>query len=153
MGKWTSARFRTATWLTLLALLAAPGCGSELESPTATKLKALSNFYLDYAVARQGQGPATEQDLKKYIRAIPDHIFSTSGLERSEIDSLFNSERDGEPFVVVYGLKISGISGKSGPVVAHEKTGKGGKRLVVLANTKLELADEARLQELLTAKP
>jgi hypothetical protein len=153
MAYWASARFRTGTWLTLLALLAAPGCGSdELESPTAVKLKAVSNFYLDYAVAKQGQGPASEQDLKKHIRSMPDQLLAPSGVDRNAIDSLFISERDEEPFVVLYGLKIAGISGNSGSVVAHEKTGKGGKRLVVLSNTKVEHVDEARLQGMLSTK-
>ena len=142
-----NVRLRPAVGLAVLALVMAPGCGSdELESPTAVKLKAVSNFYLDYAVAKQGQGPANEQDLKKHIRSMPDQLLAPSGIDRNAIDSLFVSERDQEPFVVLYGLKIAGISGNSGSVVAHEKTGKGGKRLVVLANAKVDHVDEARLK-------
>jgi hypothetical protein len=145
-------RSRPLTGLVVLALIAAPGCGSnELESPTAAKLKALSGFYLDYAVAKKGQGPANEADLKKHIRSMPDQLMP-SGVDRNAIDTLFVSERDGEPFVVLYGVTITGVSGTSGAVVAHEKTGKGGKRLVVLSNTKVEHVDEARLQALLASK-
>jgi hypothetical protein len=73
-------------------------------------------------------------------------------VDRAGIDSLFSSERDGEPFVVLPGVAITKISGESGVVVAHEKTGKNGKRLVVLSNAKVELADDARLQGLLAVK-
>ena len=93
MGPWTRVRVRPVAWLPALALLATPGCGSdELESPTALKLRALSGFYLDYAVARQGQGPATEQDLKKHIRSMPDQLLGPSGVDRNAIDSLFVSD-------------------------------------------------------------
>jgi hypothetical protein len=130
-------------------LVAAPGCGSDgLDSPTAVRLKALANFYLDCAVAQNGRGPANEQALRKHLRIQPDFILKTNGIEPSAIDSLFSSERDGEPFVVLYGVQISRISGTSAPLIAHEKTGKNGKRLAVCANGKVEVADEARLKEL-----
>jgi hypothetical protein len=33
-------------------------------------------------------------------------------------------------------------------VIAHEKTGKNGKRLVVFVSTKVDLVDDVRLKEL-----
>jgi hypothetical protein len=42
------------------------------------------------------------------------------------------------------------MTGTAAPVVAHEQTGVGGKRLVVFANAKVEEADDGRLQELLS---
>jgi hypothetical protein len=144
----------TAAGLVLAALVVLPGCGSdELASPTAVKLKALSNFYLEYAVAQQGKGPANEQVLKKHIRSQPDFILKTNGIEPSAIDSLFNSERDQEPFVVLYGMTITKISGESAPLLAHEKTGKSGKRLIAYANGKVDHVNEARLKELAASKP
>jgi hypothetical protein len=139
--------------LVLAVLLAAPGCGSDgLDSPTAARLKGLANFYLDCAAAQNGRGPANEQALKKHLRIQPDFVLTANGINPSAIDSLFVSERDGEPFVVVYGVQISRISGTSAPLVAHEKTGKNGKRLAVCANGKVESVDEARLKELSSAK-
>jgi hypothetical protein len=137
----------------LVAVVALPGCGSnELDSPTAKKLRALGNFYLEHAVAKSGKGPVNEQEFKKHIRATPDHVLSVSGIDRASIDSLFNSERDQEPFVVVYGLTITKVGGDAAPLVAHDKTGANGKRLVGFANGKVELVDESRLNELLAAK-
>ena len=143
---------RSAVALGLVALAIA-GCGSnELESPTAVKMKALGGFYLEYAVGQNGKGPPNEAALKKHIRSIPATVLTVSGIQPSEIDGLFNSDRDGEPLVVLYGTGISQISGKSAPLVAHEKTGKNGKRLAAFANGKVELADEARLKELTASK-
>ncbi|MBA4068220.1 MAG: hypothetical protein C0501_31865 [Isosphaera sp.] len=132
------------------AVLAVPGCGSDdLDSPTAARLRAVGNMYLDYAVAKKGQGPDAEGPFKAHIRGKPDQVLAPAGIDRKEVDGLFASDRDGEPFVVLYGRKIAGVSGTDAPVVAHEKTGKGGRRLVVFANGKVELADESRLKELL----
>ena len=143
-----------AAWLFLLALVAAPGCGSdEVNSPTAARLKGLATQYLDYAVAKNGKGPAREEDFKKHLRGQPGFVLEMNGLDPKAIDAAFVSERDGEPFVVLYGIMISQISGTSAPLVAHEKTGKGGKRLAVLANAKVEHVDEARLRELMSTKP
>lgn len=142
-----------AAWLWLPALTAVAGCGSdELASPTAKRLTGLANFYLEYAVAKNGKGPASEQDLKKHMRSQPGFVLEMNGLDPKFIDSAFVSERDQEPFVVRYGLSITHMSGDSTQLIAHEKVGKHGKRLVVYASTKVDLVSEGKLQEL-TAKP
>ncbi len=150
-----SRRWRALGWLLWISLSAVAGCGSsdELSSPTAVRMRALANFYLDYAIPKSGKGPAGEQVFKKHIRGLPDFLLRQNGVEPDAVDALFVSERDSEPLVVNYGLTIAHISGKSGVAIAHEKTGKNGKRLVVLSNCKVELADEARLQELMSEKP
>jgi hypothetical protein len=53
---------------------------------------------------------------------------------------------------VIYSEGIGKISGDSKHVIAHEKTGKNGKRLVVFASTKVDHVDEAELDQLKTAK-
>src|SRR5262245_15304540 len=120
MRKPTSVNIRLWVVLLVPALIAVPGCGSdELESPTATKLRTISNFYLEYAIGQNGKGPDNEQTLKKHLRGVPEFVLQTSGIKRDEIDSLFTSERDQEPFVVLYGQTIKQVGGKSAPLVAH----------------------------------
>jgi hypothetical protein len=148
---------RPARWgarMSLLALIALCGCGSDdaLNSPAAAKLKGLATMYLDLAVAKNGVGPANEQELKKHMRSVPDFVLRGNGVEPDAIDSTFISERDQEPFVVLYGAGISQISAESKQVIAHEKTGKNGKRLVVYISTKVDYVDEAKLEELKSAK-
>src|SRR5262245_58654208 len=149
----TNFRLLPMIWLVLLALGAGAGCGSdELNSPTAVRLRGLANLYLDCAVAKNGKGPANEQEFKKHLRSLPDFVVQMNGLDPGALDAAFVSERDNEPLVIAYGVSISGMSGTSAPMVAHEKTGKNGKRLVAFANAKVELADEARIKELTAAK-
>ena len=52
----------------------------------------------------------------------------------------------------MYGQNLGKISGDSKKVIAHEKTGKNGKRLVAFASTKVDLVNEAELERLKTAK-
>jgi hypothetical protein len=141
------------SWLVLPVAVALFGCGAdERNSPTALKLKALANFYLDCAVAQRGQGPANEQAFKKHIRSVPDFQLRANGLDPATVDATFVSERDQEPFVIAYGTPIARISGDSTQVIAHEKTGKNGKRLVVFVSTKVDLVDDSRLKELANSK-
>jgi hypothetical protein len=52
----------------------------------------------------------------------------------------------------MYNQNIGKISGESKKVIAHEKTGKNGKRLVVFASTKVDIVNEAELEQLKAAK-
>lgn len=115
-------------------------------------MRAIANFYLEYAIGKKAKGPANEEALKKHVRSRPDFILKNSGIDPSSIDSAFISERDQQPFVIIYDVVISQISGTSAPLIAHEQTGKNGKVLVVFANGNVELVNDARLQELKSAK-
>jgi hypothetical protein len=129
------------------------GCGDETQSPTAMKLKGIANMYVDGAINRfKNVGPPNETEFKNYLNGQPDHVLGSHGFKKDAIDASFVSERDNEPFVIVYGIRITGISGKDGPMVAHEKTGRGGRVLVSLTNGKVLLVDEAGLKELKTPK-
>ena len=148
----------TASFLALAGFLLAAcmsGCGGEdpLNSPAAAKLKGLSTMYLDLAVSKKGQAPASEQELKQHMRSVPDFVLRGNGVEPDAIDAVFISERDQEPFVVSYGSVITQISANSKQLVAHEKTGKNGKRLVVFVSTKVDHVDDATLQGLKAGTP
>jgi hypothetical protein len=146
-------RLLPLTCVSLLTLPALSGCGSdELESPTAAQLKAIGKLYLEFAVNNKGNGPANEQEFKRHLRTLPDHVLNSYGLASKALDAPFVSERDQEPLVIRYGIKIPFVSIQAGPLVAHEKTGKNGRRLVAFTTGKAEHVDEARFQELLSAK-
>jgi hypothetical protein len=148
-------RPRPTIGLTLLALLAASGCGSDaLSSPTAKNLRNLANLYLTYADSKgHGQGPRREEDFKAYLHGLPDFLLRNSGVDPKSVDALFVSERDRQPVVVVYGVSVKGLTPTAAPLVAYEQSGRRGKRLVVYANTKVEEVDEARLRELTSPGP
>jgi hypothetical protein len=142
---------RAASWIVLLAL--AGGCGSDsaLSSPTAQRMSGLANAYLDHIVGANGP-PANEAAFKKHMLGLRPSVQYDFKIDPNNIDASFVSERDKEPLVVMYGQAPGKISGDSKKVIAHEKTGKNGKRLVVFASTKVDLVDEAELQQLKSAK-
>ena len=71
-----------------------------------------------------------------------------TALQRTDVESLFVSPRDGQPYVVRYGLKFGGPSPGGSPVVAYEQTGVGGYRYVAFAVGGAEQVDEKRFREL-----
>jgi hypothetical protein len=140
--------------LCLIALITLAGCGGPdpLTSPTAARLRGLANMYLSYAVAKNGGGPANEEVLKKYLHSVDAIQLETSGIDPKAIDSVFISERDQQPFVVLYGQSFTRITGDSQQPLAYEKTGKNGRHLIAYINAKVDHVDDAKLKELLTAK-
>ena len=143
---------RLSSWFLLVACLFAAGCTDDaVNSPTAQKMKGLANAYLDHVVGAGGP-PADEKALKTHMKGLRASVQYDYQIDPNNIDASFKSERDNEPLVVIYSKGIGKISGDSKHVVAHEKTGKNGKRLVVFASTKVDNVDEAELEQLKTAK-
>jgi len=136
----------------LIAALAA-GCrrSDPLASPAAARLRGLAMIYLNHAAAK-GSGPPSETVFRQYSHSLDGITLQMAGVDPKSIDDTFVSLRDNEPFVVLWGVGISQLSGKSAPLIAYEKTGVNGKRLVAYANTKLEHVDEERFQELMQAQ-
>jgi len=138
--------------LLALLILGIAGCGSDaLNSPTAQKMKGLANAYLDHVVGANGP-PTDEAAFKKHLKGLRASVQYDYKIDPENIDASFVSQRDNEPLVVVYGKGVGKISGNSKHVIAHEKTGKNGKRLVVFASTKVDIVNEAELERLKSAK-
>jgi len=135
--------------LTVLALaLAVTGCGSNaVESPTAKKLKGLATMYASFAVGKNGPGPKSEKEFKDYVMSAPFQQLPP-GIDPDKRGELFVSDRDGQPFVIVPGASIAGMTADKAALVAYEQTGVGGKKLVAFANSKVEEVGPDRLQEL-----
>jgi hypothetical protein len=113
-------------------------------------MRGLANMYLDHVAAKGA--PANQEALKKHMQAQMEWTLTGYNLDPKNLDAAFVSDRDKEPLVVIYGQGVSAISGDSKQVVAHEKTGVGGKRLVVFLSTKVDVVDEAELEKLKSAK-
>jgi hypothetical protein len=141
-------------WIAVLlaAALLTAGCSGPdpLRSPSAARLRGLAMIYLNYAAAK-GSGPPSESVFRKYSHSLDGIALQMAGVDPKAIDDTFVSLRDNQPFVVLYGVGISQMSGKSAPLIAYEKTGANGKRLIAYANTKLECVNEARFKELTQA--
>jgi hypothetical protein len=133
----------------LIAILGvAAGCSesSELSSPAARRLQVLATVYLDYAVAK-GAGPANRQQLQAHFQNAPPFILSAEGVSAKNSHTVFTSLRDGEPFVISYGVGFAFRDDV--PIIACERVGKDGMRLAAYANGKIGLVDQRAVQELL----
>ncbi len=69
-----------------------------------------------------------------------------SNLDIANVDQLFLSERDQQPYVVLYGKRPANAN----DLVAYEQTGVGGKRLVGYSIGLIAEVDEAQFQELVS---
>jgi hypothetical protein len=70
-----------------------------------------------------------------------------------DVQALFVSSRDKEPYVILYG-PLTGPPGPGGqPVFAYEKTGVGGTRMVATSLGAVEEVDETRLKQLVPSAP
>ena len=134
----------------LCASIIVSGCGDRAEkkdilAAETSNLKPLSVLYGQYQSRNQNQPPATEDAFKKFIET---NGKSTLDQFKIDINQLFISQRDGQPYVVLYRGKVP----PSG-VIAYEQNGVGGERIVAYPFGALEMANEARFQELVPAGP
>ena len=95
-----------------------------------------------------GRLPPNEEAFKKFITENGAPMLERVGV--TSVDELFISERDGQPFVVTYGKYPTGMTEK---IVAYEKNGSDGQRLVGYSIGAVELVDEARFREMVPNAP
>jgi hypothetical protein len=116
---------------------------------TAAKLNRIGNLFGPFCVTHGLQGPASAAEFKDYIRTCPQLQLQTLQVNKDNLDPLFQSDRDQQPFVFRYGLSLVGPGGKaSRQLVAYEQTGKSGKRLALFTTGKVELVDESTLKQM-----
>lgn len=92
-------------------------------------------------------GPKDEAEFKDYLKTNPTAIYMMKRIDLTpdDVDELFVSERDNEPFVVKYGL-----NGVADHAIIFEKTGVDSKRLVAFSKP-LEL-DSDEYEDYLSGK-
>ncbi len=133
-------------WIAMVTLAGCDQSGS-LNSPTALQMRGLSAVYLDFAAAT-GKGPANEQQLLGHIKNVPQFLLAKSGITPSTTSRAFVSERDGEPFVIRYGVGICQQK-RSAAIIACEKKGNAGTRYVAFADGHVDCIDEGAAKELM----
>lgn len=125
------------------------GCSSAKpqQAPTEVSLQTFSVLYGQYLGAHRGQTPGSEAELRKYVEGLSEADRKSRGI--SDVSQIFLSPRDGQAYVVRYGVKV-GVPGPDGaPWVAHEKDGKDGKRFVAFVTGQIEEVDEARFAKII----
>jgi hypothetical protein len=111
-----------------------------------TNLQRLSNLYLAYQGDNNWQGPADEVEFKEFIRGFSPKKLTRIGVDPSSTDSLFVSERDGQPFKIRYSV-VGNMMGSMEPVV-FEAEGVDGKRLVGFLDMSQREVDAAEYESL-----
>lgn len=130
--------------LAVILLLAVLGCtGEDGSAPVAEsrRLRTVTTFYTAMQ-SKQGRAPTNEQEFKTFISQNGGPMLEQAGV--ASVDELFVSERDGQPFVVLYKPSTAVQS----DVIAHEGAGVNGKRLVAHSMGAIEEVDETRFREL-----
>lgn len=129
----------------LCALLVITGCGgtkqpsiSDINQQTVTVLNVFATFYSKYLSLHHGKPPKDYAAFRKFLES------RTDSLEQhniKDLEQLFNSPRDAQPFTVVYDKRIA-VSDSPGTFwAAYEQTGVDGKRMAVRTYGGVDLLD------------
>lgn len=126
------------------------GCSSTKSQPAPVEnsLQTLSVLYGQYLGAHRGKSPDNETEFRKYIESLSDTDRQNRGI--SDISQIFLSPRDGQAYVVQYGVKMGPPGPDGAPWVAHEKDGQGGKRFVAFVTGQIEEVDESRFWKIVS---
>ncbi len=114
-------------FLGMLASLLFAGCGSDKPGADMTKLMHVVDFQRQFAEEHDGHEPQSADELREWVKAKDPQELAVRQI--ADVDSLFISSRDGEPFVVVPRDK-GAVTSDQNRIVAYEQTGVGGLRLV-----------------------
>ena len=122
-----------------LATLALVGCSRNVDRPYAAaedRLLKIGKAYLKSVY--DGKTPSGSEDIKIHY------------LEEDVTEEFFRSPRDGEPFVIFWGVDYSSLPTRpSDPftVAAYEKKGENGKRYVLRFPLNVELMTDEQLRK------
>jgi hypothetical protein len=155
----------------LIVPLLLVGCGASSDRRTdgERRLQTLAQMYTRCAATHKGIPPADEKAFKEFINGIAAE--EKAAMKITNVDELFVSPRDQQPFKVRYGQRSGGgVPGVGGgapggsppdttvgpgsgapgvglsPIIAYEQTGANGKRYVAFATGEVRevSADEAQ---------
>lgn len=117
-----------------------------------SNIQRVANLYSAYQNIVSGAGPADEKAFKEFVSQYAKDKLKMMGIDPNNTESIFISERDGQPFKIRY--KVAGSRGAVAPV-AFEQTGKDGKKQVAFtggSESKVEDCDDAKYNDLWAGK-
>ena len=123
------------------------GCGdstkSQIMSYNDSEIRKLHNCYQLFIQRNQMMGPKSEEEFKAFLKSKgAERNLALIDMDASMVDDMFICDRDGEPYVIKYG--VNGY----GPAIVFEAKGVDGKRMVAFSPPR-EIADDAEYQRLL----
>jgi hypothetical protein len=131
------------------------GCSSSnpdstLASLNESNVQRLVNLYFAYQKSHDFQGPKDEQDFRQFVQGVSPDKLQRIGVDSASLDSIYISERDGQPFKIRYRVK-GDMMGSSEPVV-FESQGVDGKRIVGSLDMTQREVDAAEYDQLWGSK-
>jgi hypothetical protein len=154
VSRYSSVRSAVCIGSLLVGLVTGCSNGNNPESALAnvngTNIQRLANLYITFQSENDWRGPADESEFKTFLRSYNPAKLERIGIDPSNIDALFISERDGQPFVIRYGVQGS-VMGSSEPVV-FEAIGDGSTRLVGFLNMTQREVDATEYDALKSGK-
>jgi hypothetical protein len=135
-----------------LAACVLVGCSGSTDPSAAvaaansTNIQRLTNLYQAYQSENGWVGPADDELLKEFIRGLPPNTLTRIGIEPGNIDPIFVSERDDQPFKLRYKV-VGSMMGSTEPVV-FESEGVDGKKMVGFLNMTQREVDAAEYDSL-----
>jgi hypothetical protein len=145
--------------LLLVGATALVGCGegdftkSSVAEANQNNVQRVANCYAFFQMTNKGyMGPKDMEEFKKFL-ADPQRTSNMEmmGIDQSNLDSLFISERDNEPIKVRFSVPGT-VRGSNDPV-AFETTGVDGVRLVGFTSSKVrEVSDQAEYDDMFSGK-
>lgn len=142
----------------LIALVAFSGCGggnsddAMIKDANKLNIQRLTNLYTRHQMQNSSQGPKNEQEFKKYIQGVDSATLEKMGIDLADINSLFVSDRDQQPFEIRYGVAASFRGDAVGLI--FEKQGLNGVRQVGLSTIAVkEIEDDQQYSQLLAGRP
>lgn len=158
---------RPLVWQWLLVVCAGygvVGCSNpavteegRLQASNPSNIYRLTNLYSSFADQHRGLGPKDEKQFREFIEKMGAERLGRIGVDASALDSLFSSERDGQPFVITYrqkkpevrGPAPNGKAGSTEIAIVREAVGQDGLRQVGFLGTRaVKSLDESAIAQL-----
>lgn len=153
--RYSVVRFGVCVCVLLGAAVLLTGCGgndadSMIAAANDTNVKRLATLYSFFHIRNKYRGPKDETQLREFIEAQDADRLKRGGIDASKLDELFVSERDGQPFVIRYGVNTV-IRGPALAVV-FESNGIDGLRQVGFTNGPMREVDDDEYDRLMSGK-
>ncbi len=141
------------TMLLCSSVLMLAGCGGGsgsgdalLANANKTSIDRICTLYSQFQLTNQRNGPSDEATFRTYISERPAKQLERIGVDPSDIDSIFVSDRDGEKYEIIWAA-VGGERDEPVAIVA-EKTGVDGMRMIGFHKKPHREVDEAEYKRL-----
>lgn len=140
----------------VIAISLLVGCSKSVDPSDAvghansTNLQRVTNLYLAYQTENNWVGPQDETKFKEFITGLRATLLTRIGVDAANLDQVFVSDRDGQPFKIRYGV-IGNAMGSTEPVI-FESVGVGGMRKIGTLNMEQREVDEQEYESLWAGK-